>query len=413
MGCFGKATAWSWLATLGLLALGASCGREYSDKPSEPRESGDGGADVVPSDAGAGIVAGHGGADLGAQSAGGYGGADEMQAGQSGAGVPPGGRPSVGGATGADAAGGGAAGYDDIGWAGGPGETVTVQHCTIGGNLPLNQPVGLAVSATYAWAQPQLYSFDSATDTMVVKWMNSLATWTQWICFDLLPGVRRIAAMNLAGSEPEIFAVTNEGYLFARRYHSTWGWTPWLFFSPPSGTSFLTDVTAVGGPWAHVLIADGERIHVNRQQGPSSDDGFSPWRALRVNGASMVAATRLEGTAVQIFSSTDDGLLQTLTLNDEKNPKEEWLPLPALHSPPIDLEAGKHFGDARLFALDGAGSVRMLSDSVWTQISWAGSPFVAIAVHSLPAGAAMLYGVTADGRASVHDGGDWAEVAWP
>jgi hypothetical protein len=166
--------------------------------------------------------------------------------------------------------------------------------------------------------------------------------------------------MNLANLQPEAFAVSKLGYLFARR-DTTQGWTPWLPFGLPQSRSELSDVAAVGGKVAHVYAVDRGRVFVRARVTPSAYSDYGDWQSLPENGATRVAALLRADQSQQVVTAGASGSVQTAVKAASADRFESWRPLARLPADAeiVELEALDD-GELLVYSLDRSGVIRSL-----------------------------------------------------
>ena len=254
---------------------------------------------------------------------------------------------------------------------------------------------------------PQVYSGDLATETMVVRWraQASADSWVPWYCFDLLPKARRIAAMNLPNSYPEMFVTSSDGHLSVRRSNPV-GWTTWLTFSPPSREAFVADVAALGGDYPSVYVIADHRVYGRGKVGPDAYESYGPWRALAANDARLITASTDASGARRVFVVTGQGEIQTASQasQDVASAFGAWSSVDTTSESLADLDAISTEGGTLLYTLGSSGVVNVGTyaegDITWQQLrdGEATPRFVALAALARPEKATVVVGVSETGE---------------
>lgn len=230
----------------------------------------------------------------------------------------------------------------------------------------------LTVARTSTGSGAQLYSWDKPSSTVLYRVWDGVPTgWSPWACFELLPRVTQLAAMNLANTQPEVFALSGTGVLFVRR-DSTQGWSPWLPFGLPDRASMLSDVAAVGGKLARVYVVDRGRVFVRTKVAQTAYAGYGAWQGLQENSALHLAALQRRDGQAQIVTVDRAGVVQTAFLADGASRFDEWMALTRLPQEVVELEA-VDVGQLVIYALDAEGAVwGLVADT--PQASWVALP---------------------------------------
>ena len=260
---------------------------------------------------------------------------------------------------------------------------------------------GLAVVRTPTGSGAQLFSWDGPSSTAFYRVVPNDEV---WVCFDLVPRVVRLAAMNLANAQPEVFALSDTGVLFVRR-DSTHGWSPWLPFSLPGRSSLPTDVAAVGGKRARVYVADEGRVFVRTKVEETSYADYGAWQGLQENGALRLAAVERRDHGAQVVTLDRARAVRTAVMADGALEFGEWTSLAPLPQQGVELEA-VDVGRLVIYALDSDGTVWVHVENA-PKASWVVQPRSdslgkVIGIAALPDGdTPQLFRIDANGNIDI------------
>ncbi len=306
---------------------------------------------------------------------------------------------------------GGGAGRGDESSGGSGGDALGAEEPTLLPMCDLYEGVGvqalarLAVAKTSTGTGALLYSWDEPSSSVLYRVSDGMpAEWTPWVCFELLPRVTQLAAMNLANVQPEVFALSDTGVLFVRR-DSTQGWSPWLPFSLPDRSSLLSDVAAVGGKLSRVYVVDRGRVFVRTKVAETAYADYGAWQGLQGNGALRVAALERRNRKAQIVTVDRAGAVQTTLIADGASRFDEWMALAPLPHEIVELEA-IDVGQLVIYALDTEGAVWVLAtdtpEAAWVTLPGSGSLGKIVGIAALADGdTPQLFRSDADGNTDV------------
>jgi hypothetical protein len=407
------------LCVLGLgVGLVASC-RSFHTEPERDDSEVAGGA---PSAASGGLPdSAAGDASGGVPAAGGAGssGAPSLS------GASGGGSPSAAGAAGdasdiTPAGAGGAAGAGGQPASGGaseePGsnEPVLQPSCKLYDVVGANGAVGLATSLTYGGMGVSLFTWDRPTSTALVRWSADLTprNWTAWVCFDLVPDVSHVAALNLSNGYEEVFAASRNGHLFMRTEFGLWG--TWLPLSLPARGMTLVELAAVGGSLPRVYVMDADQVYFRSKVSEEAYSAYGPWRSLVPRPARLLAALRAPDGTHRVFTVADEGDV-AVAQQVAGGEFGAWQALPSLASEVVDLVAAEPAeGPPVLHALGANGALYSLSGfdaPTWQTISVAALGAKAKALASRANGNELqLFAIDAAGATYRFDSGQWVKT---
>lgn len=279
-------------------------------------------------------------------------------------------------------------------------EPALLPACELYEGVGVQALAGLAVAKTDTGAL--LYSWDEPSSTALYRVSSGTPPqWSPWACFELLPRVTRLTAMNLANAQPEVFALSATGVLFVRR-DSTQGWSPWLPMGLPSRSSALSDVAAVGGKLARVYVADRGRVFVRAKVSETAYANYGAWQGLQENGALHLAALRRRDRRAQIVTVDGTGIVQTAFLAADASEFGEWLTLAPLRHEAVELEA-IDVGRLVIYALDVDGTVWVndgdSADAAWVALSSSDTLGKVVGIAALADGdTPQLFRIDVDGN---------------
>jgi hypothetical protein len=265
----------------------------------------------------------------------------------------PGGSENDGG-SGAD---GGVAGDGSLGGIGGEGpecwldQTVTPDCFSY---PPLNQrPPAITFDVARAVAVTATEGYDDRFRIIATQsGSNTLGTaytsqpdhsgWFAWYCFDAVPYPERLAATTLDNDAQEVFAITQCGRVYVRRYlivsDETHGWSPWVSLELPSSGSFITDASVARLDEANDLfVVDRGSVFVARK-GVDAYGPYGPWHRVATGAGNLLAAgVHANGEDQRLFTLDESGRLLTSArpTDDPEAPFGNW----------SDFGSGHRFAD--------------------------------------------------------------------
>lgn len=273
-------------------------------------------------------------------------------------------------------------------------EPVLVPSCQYLYNFVPTSASVLAFARTNDLAE-SLFSWDPVSSTALVRWSGSQfpkTGWSAWVCFDLLPGVRRLAAANLPNHYGLAFAVAKEQVFV--RHEAAPNWSPWLPLGLPSRHSVVDDVAASSGRLPRVYIVDRGQVFYRSKVATDAYADWGIWSAISPNDAVLLATDQDALPFPVVVTLSSSGEIAVASQPDESAAFEEWITSPGLDEEVIDLDvvAGD---EVDVFALDAAGhawTTRIGADG-WTSLVEPDTKVFIQAIATSPEG--DVYGVDA------------------
>lgn len=293
-------------------------------------------------------------------------------------------------------------------------EPVLQPSCKLYDVVGANGAVGLAASMTYNATGVSLFTWDRPTSTALVRWSADLVprNWTSWVCFDLVPDVSHMAALNLSNGYEEVFAASRTGHLFMRTEFGLWG--AWLPLSLPKRATAVVDLAAVGGSLPRVYVLEPGQVYFRSKVSEEPYSAYGPWFGLEPRAARLLAAQRGADGSQSVFIVADTGAV-SVAEQPAGGEFGSWRTLPALGSDIVDLVATEPDEQPLvLHALGANGALYSLSGldaSAWQAISAAALGAKVKSLASRANGKELqLFAIDAAGVTYRFDSGQWVKT---
>jgi hypothetical protein len=226
-------------------------------------------------------------------------------------------------------------------------------------------------------------------------------SWFGWFCFDAVPNPVRLAATTLANDAQEIFAISECGRVYVRRFlfvsADTEGWSPWVPLDLPASDSLVTDAAIARQAGSNDLfVVDRGNVFAARK----AEDVYGPYghwaRVAEGAGELLAAGMHADGTYQQLFTIDGRGRLMTSirATEDPAAPFDHWTDF-GLDREIVDFDAPYGVGAPLIVvALDVDGLLWTREEEGagefgdWEQLVTTGEPteeLVSIAGASFPA----------------------------
>jgi hypothetical protein len=196
---------------------------------------------------------------------------------------------------------------------------------------------GARSAAIAAYDQPdgqfELFAVDRSSDNALARSITCLPShecWFGWFCFDAVPDPLRIAATTMSNDAAEVFVTNACGRIYVRRYfdgsRGAEGWSPWVPFGRPPGSSFIVDISTARLRSAtehenHVFVVDDAGRIFTTSKGDDPYGPYGPWRSVGSGAGSVIA------------SGLTDGRLELFTIDEHGQPHAKAQRTNALEAP--------------------------------------------------------------------------------
>lgn len=281
--------------------------------------------------------------------------------------------------------------------------------------------VDVAISGNWNESTYLAFAAQESVNNVAQKWKvpgAPTASWDPWICFDFVPSVSRITALNLVTDFPEIYASTRTNRLFVRRQYLYLGWGPWVELSTPPGE--LRDIVAVVPPSGIVslYVAAGGIVSFRTKTSDAANASYGPWSSIDgLSGVKAIAAHALSNDTDQIFAIDSLGAVSETLRTTGDDQSFTWTSVTA---PPnlVDIDASRDaLGEPFVVAVDADGALwqrSLAEESGWDQLK-AGEDapkLVSIDAAALSGQIPMYVGTAEDGKIYrwVGEGTSWLEL---
>lgn len=247
-----------------------------------------------------------------------------------------------------------------------------------------------------------VFTSKADTNTMAIDWTsdNYGLEWGGLDCFDAVPNPQRVAAARFGSADPQVYATTACGQVYARRlfgYAPAWsGWSP---LDLPAPSSVVTDVAVClnRDGLSQLYVADRGHVFVRSQAAATTTAPYGDWQDLGPGAGPIIAAANLADGRQQLLSLDAQGHPRaTEQSSDEVNPEfGSWHDFGSADVPSLlDIDAPYANPTLEVFAIDWTGELWIRCEDTdgtltpWQLWSDAEQParFVALAVASAPDG---------------------------
>lgn len=184
--------------------------------------------------------------------------------------------------------------------------------------LGFEQPSDMVSALVWTTKCCALYATQPASEVALLAWAVDGAPpaappygWYGWQCFDAVPKITRMAALNLSSHASEEYALSTDSNLWVKREYpvADLGRGPWEHVARPSGIRELRDIHAFRrDPFRPVLLALSEGAVFMR--GRRTDDpyaAFADWKMVGPVDATRVCGGYAGDGRIEVYAITTDG----------------------------------------------------------------------------------------------------------